>query len=99
MNCEKCGTAMHWEGSMRSGHMACIFCKHLEQLPSIKVDCVAPIFNAQPNPSAPAFSVKRDCGSLIIAVQCPNCGEEFFTNKRWSSAECPACQYCGVIDK
>jgi len=101
MKCEKCSSDMHWEGSMRSGHMECACCKaHCEQLPLVEVE----IFNAQvigidPAASIAAFKILRRRTSDISVVICPICGEDFNVNSKWSSAECPACHYCGVIEQ
>jgi len=92
MNCEKCGTAMHWEGSMRSGHMQCKYCVMPAPLPVTECE----ILNAQAVPLS-SFTALA-CTPNVDIVRCNQCGEEFEITAGLRYLFCPACNASGFVE-
>lgn len=92
MNCEKCGTLMHWEGSMRSGHMQCKYCVMPAPLPLPEVQ----ILNAQAVPLPSFTALMGDAHGDLL--RCNQCGEEFEIMAGLKYVFCPACNTSGFVE-
>jgi predicted Zn-ribbon and HTH transcriptional regulator len=103
MKCEKCGSDMRWEGPLRTGGMKCSYCAlplpvMEAEILNAQVDAYKQLFGMDTAAGFPKFTVLADYGLQIHAVQCPFCGEDFFTRKDRIKSQCPACKYIGEIE-
>ena len=104
MKCDKCGTLMHWEGSLRAGAMECSRCKAYDDqalVYGLIADKDVEILSAQPvdpagchddyllNFYATPFDHKTD------NTQCKQCGHVWTSERNDTFAICPSCHTAG----
>lgn len=109
MNCENCGSPMHWEGSLRSGSMVCPFCNDVPDGDEVTVTRpnlidaykhmaatlgATPVKPSNVNPGVPVAA--RD------DITCVQCGHQdsILSGVNLDNITCPSCNTLGsfVLD-
>jgi DNA-directed RNA polymerase subunit RPC12/RpoP len=104
MKCNKCGSDMRWEGSLRTGGMKCSYCAlplpvvEFEML-NAQVDAYKQLLGVDPaaDSAFPSAFYATASGHNVGEddVQCKRCNWVFAHTRADTFATCPACGYAG----